>query len=104
MIVTKGLCDVCSGRSLGPVSSLPSLLTTLPWLSNVRLLHTYVHTVNDGMWPCAVTDKSEYDERWPIANELLKDLPSNQLQSHRRGKYIGDTIYHSKEGREGGRE
>ena len=50
-----------------------------------------------------------YEDGWPIAEELLKELPSNQLQSHKRVKYIGDTLYPSegggrKGGREGGRE
>lgn len=62
----------------------------------------HVHTVDDDMWSCSVTDTSEYEEGWPIADELLKELPSNTLQSHGRVKYIGDTVYHSEERGRGG--
>lgn len=64
---------------------------------------THIHTVNDNIWSCVVTDNSEYENGWPIADELLKELPSNKLQSHERVKYIGDTVYHSKEGGKKGR-
>lgn len=45
-----------------------------------------------------VNERAVYEEGWPVADELLKDLPSNQLQSHDRVKYVGDTLYPSKEG------
>ena len=38
---------------------------------------------------------SEYLDGWTVANELLKELPSNKLQSHDRVEYIGDTVYPS---------
>ena len=38
---------------------------------------------------------SEYEDGWPVVEELERDLPSNHLQSHSRVQYTGDTIHQS---------